>query len=111
MQVSQFLVAKQHHKLLGFGRIRKHASCDEFCSLGVISEEQNQGIGKQIIASIIQIHSQPLYLVCVIPHYFEPFGFKLVTDFPPPIQDKLNYCNESLSVPEEYVVMKLFEKE
>lgn len=109
LQVKQFLVAKHQNELVGFGRIRKHGTCDEFCSLGVIAQEQNHGIGKRITEAIIKIHTQPLYLVCIIPHYFEPFGFKVVFDFPSQMQDKLDYCTNSLAVPEDYVVMKLTE--
>jgi hypothetical protein len=33
----QFLVAKENNELVGFGRIRRHNGCDEFCSLGVLN--------------------------------------------------------------------------
>lgn len=108
LQQQQFLTAKKNDVLLGFGRIRKHEDCDEYCSLGVIPSEQGKGIGKMITEAIIRVSTQPIYLVCIIPAWFEPFGFRVVDDFPPKMQDKLDYCNEALAVPERYVVMKYF---
>ena len=106
LQQQQFLVAKdEQNKLIGFGRIRKHKGCDEFCSLGVIEEFRNSGVAKELVEARIRIATQPIYLVCIIPNYFEKLGFKIVQNFPIEIVDKLNYCKGELIVPEEYVVM------
>jgi N-acetylglutamate synthase-like GNAT family acetyltransferase len=102
----QFLVAKENDKLLGFARIRKHKSCDEFCSLGVLEDERFHGIAKQLTLAHISRATQPLYLVCIIPEYFEKLGFTIVNECPAEITDKLHYCTSELVVPEEYVVMK-----
>lgn len=99
------MVAKQNNILVGFGRIRKHNGCDEFCSVGVIDSKRGNGIAKALIEAKIKIATQPIYLVCIIPHYFEKFGFTIVEEYPPEINDKLHYCTSSLVVPEEYVVM------
>ena len=110
LQQKQFLVAKdEQNKLIGFGRIRKHNGCDEFCSLGVIESERFQGIAKELILAKIKIATQPIYLVCIIPNYFESLGFKIVNEYPPEIADKLNYCISELAVPEYYVVMKYYD--
>lgn len=108
LQAQQFLVAKKENALLGFGRIRKHPGCDEYCSLGILPNEQNKGMGKKITQAILLIATQPIYLVCIIPAWFKPFGFKVVKNYPSEIQNKLDYCNNALTVPEEYVVMKYF---
>ena len=106
MNCHQFLVAKKNDELIGFGRIRKHNGCDEFCSLGVLESKRFNGIAKLLIEARIKIATQPIYLVCIIPNYFEPLGFKTVEDYPPEMADKLNYCTSELVVPEKYVVMK-----
>ena len=103
---NQFLVAKQNNQLLGFGRIRKHNGCDEFCSLGVIEENRFNGIAKLLIEARIKIATQPIYLVCITPKYFEKLGFIVVDEFPDEMLDKLNYCTSELVVSEKYVVMK-----
>jgi len=106
LQVNQFLVAKQNNVLLGFGRIRKHVGCDEFCSLGVLKEKRFNGIAKLLIEARIKIATQPIYLVCITPKYFESLGFVVADKFPEEMTNKLNYCTAELAVPEKYVVMK-----
>lgn len=92
--------------MVGFGRIRNRENCCELCSLGVTEPERLKGIGKQLVQSLIKQAKQPLYLVCIIPAYFEPFGFDEVEEYPEAMQEKLNYCTSELVVPEKYVVMK-----
>lgn len=65
-----------------------------------------KGVGKRLVHALIQKTTKPLYLVCIIPTFFEPFGFIEVDEFPKAMQEKLNYCNSELIVSEKYVVMK-----
>ena len=104
--IQQFLVGKEDEELLGFGRIRVHGNCLELCSLGVIKPKRLQGIGKQLTKELVLKSQKPLYLVCIIPEFFLPFGFKVVSEYPEEMQEKLNYCSSELVVPETYVVMK-----
>ncbi len=106
LQSTQFLAAVSENALLGFGRIREYAACSELCSLGVVEPLRSKGIGSKLVQQLIRQAQQPLYLVCIIPGFFEPLGFKQALDYPPELAQKLDYCRESLSVPEEYVVMK-----
>ena len=98
-------MAKENKTLIGFGRIKKHKSCDEFCSLGVLEEKRFNGIGKMLIEARIKIATQPIYLVCINPDYFKKLGFIIVEKYPTEIAEKLNYCVSALTVPEKYVVM------
>lgn len=109
LEREQFLVAKYEDEILGFGRIRKHNGCDEFCSLGVVESKRFKGIAKALILARIAISTQPIYLVCIIPEFFESLGFEIVTEYPYVMQDKLDYCMSELTVPEPYVVMKYIE--
>lgn len=106
LQRNQFLAAKENGELFGFGRIRTHAGCAELCSLGVTEPKRMQGIGKQLVEQLILKAHQPLYLVCIIPEFFIPFGFQVVSEYPEAMADKLHYCTSELIVPEKYVVMK-----
>ena len=108
LHCNQFLVYKKNDELLGFGRIRKHNGCDEFCSLGVVESKRSTGIAKELILARLKIATQPVYLVCIIPEYFKPLGFEIVKDYPPEIANKLDYCTSELVVKEKYVVMKHF---
>jgi N-acetylglutamate synthase-like GNAT family acetyltransferase len=102
---TQFLAAASPEELIGFGRIREYGTCSELCSLGVLEPQRHKGMGSLLVQKLIQKTKQPLYLVCIIPEFFEPLGFKITTHYPPELQQKLDYCREALSVPEEYVVM------
>ena len=108
--VQQFAIAKLNDEILGFARIRKHKTCNEFCSLGVVEAYRQQGIAKALILDSVKQSYQPIYLCCIIPELFEPLGFKIVTSYPPEMLDKLNYCINELVVEEPYVVMKLSRK-
>lgn len=108
LKKEEFCAAVEQQELRGFGRLRQHPDCTELCSLGVITPHRNKGIGKAITAALIR--KQPyttIYLVCIIPHFFTPFGFKEVSSFPASIKEKLDYCTQSLPVPEPYVAMCL----
>lgn len=106
LQSTQFLAALSEDTLLGFGRIRNYDGCSELCSLGVVEPQRHKGIGSQLVQKLIQKAQLPLYLVCIIPEFFEPLGFKHTAEYPRELGEKLDYCREALSVPEEYVVMK-----
>jgi N-acetylglutamate synthase-like GNAT family acetyltransferase len=107
LQPEQFLIAIINDKLAGFGRIREYAECTEMCSMGVLPEFRNKGVAKELTKALIQKTVKPLYLVCIIPHFFENFNFKIVTTYPPELKNKLDYCTGELVVEETYVVMKL----
>jgi N-acetylglutamate synthase-like GNAT family acetyltransferase len=107
LQSSEFTAAFREDQLVGFGRLRKHPACLELCSLGVVASFRRQGIGKALVAELIRRADLDLYLVCIIPDFFAPFGFTIVETYPPELADKLRYCTSELAVPERYVVMKL----
>lgn len=107
LQREQFSAAFRQGKLVGFGRLREHAECVELCSLGVVAAERRKGIGKAVVAELIRRAPGDLYLVCIIPDFFHPFGFRIVEDYPSAISNKLNYCTSELVVPETYTAMLL----
>jgi N-acetylglutamate synthase-like GNAT family acetyltransferase len=107
LKQKEFLVAISNGNLLGFGRIREHEGFSEMCSLGIIENAREKGIGKLISMALIKKATQSIYLACIIPNYFKALGFKVCRKFPEGMQQKLDYCTDSLPVPENYVVMKL----
>ena len=106
LQINQFIVAKQDSILLGFARIRSHQLFNEYCSLGVIEKYRQHGVAKKITEAIINQSKLDVYLVCIIPEYFEKLGFKIETNYPHEMKNKLDYCKSALIVEENYVVMK-----
>ncbi len=107
LKQEEFTAAFRKDELVGFGRLREHSDCIELCSLGVVTEHRRQGIGKAIVSELIKRTNNSIHLVCIIPDFFIPFNFKIVTEYPFSIQDKLNYCTQELVVPETYVAMCL----
>lgn len=103
----QFIVALHDSELVGFGRLQEHTDCIELCSLGVVTSHRRQGIGKAIVTKLVERFSKNIYLVCIIPDFFIPFGFQEVKTFPISIQNKIEYCTSELIVPEAYVAMLL----
>lgn len=110
LKKEQFIVALSDNELIGFGRLREHTDCLELCSLGVVTSYRRQGIGKAIVTKLIENFSKNIYLVCIIPDFFIPFGFQKVEIFPVSIQNKIEYCTSELIVPEPYVAMLLSPK-
>lgn len=106
LKKEEFCIASANGQLLGFGRLRRHADCTELCSLGVIESHRHHRIGTAVTQELIKRAKETIYLVCIIPDFFTPFGFHVVSDFPASIQQKLDYCRDSLPVPETYVAMK-----
>ncbi|MCW3085692.1 MAG: hypothetical protein JWP12_3058 [Bacteroidetes bacterium] len=107
LQQQEFTAAYRDDELVGFGRLRLHADCTELCSLGVVTDHRKQGIGKAIVAELIRRAPAMLYLVCIIPDYFQPFGLVVVQNYPASIKNKLQYCTQELVVPELYTAMLL----
>ncbi|HLA57138.1 MAG TPA: GNAT family N-acetyltransferase [Puia sp.] len=105
LKQEEFVTVSIGVELIGFGRVREHPAFSEACSLGVIKPERLKGIGKHLMQAMIEKAMKELYLVCVIPSYFKPMGFVICKNFPPEMQEKLEYCTAHLSVDEEYVVM------
>ena len=103
---AQFLTLSHNSELLAFGRIREHEGVSEMCTLGVIEKVRKKGYGKLLVNALAKKAKQPVYLVCIIPAYFVPMGFRICKNYPDVIQKKLSYCKSNLSVEEEYVVMQ-----
>lgn len=109
LDFKEFLIVRYNKKLVGFGRIRRHTNCYELCSLGVVEPERHKGIGSALVKALVSLSLRPLYLVCIIPEFFEPLGFKTVNEYPAAMKDKLDYCTNELVVAEKYVVMRFYE--
>ncbi len=105
LKPEDFLIALMDDALVGFGRVREYADCSELCSLGVTEPHRCKGIGSALVQALAQKAQQPLYLVCIIPPFFEPLGFATCTHYPTAMQQKLDYCSSALPVAEAYVVM------
>lgn len=105
LKASEFLVLHINEQLAGFGRVRAYSNFYEMCSLGIITEQRQKGLGKLLVKALEQKATGPIYIVTIIPHYFTHFGFKICRHYPAEISNKLTYCEQGLPVEEKYVVM------
>lgn len=106
LKQEEFLTLHENGILIGFGRVREFPDFSEMCSLGIIPDHRNSGSGKTLFKALIKKAKKTMYLACIIPSYFEEFGFTICSSYPKEMQEKLNYCTQNLIVEEAYVVMK-----
>lgn len=110
LKQEEFLTLLKDKQLIGFGRVREYDGYSEMCSTGVIPEARNKGYGSKLLKALEEKATQPVYVVSVIPSFFEKLGFEICNNYPPAIKEKLNYCIHGLPVEEKYVVMKKIAK-
>jgi len=108
---NQFIVAIHNNKLAGFVRLRHHTDGDELCTLGVIEQYRGKGIGKALVEEVKKKSSGALYLVCIIPIFFDKLGFNVIeNNIPASMKRKWTRCTNDYVVEEEYCVMQLQNK-
>lgn len=73
----------------GFVRLVKKSDCTELATLGVVRQHRGKQIGSELIKYFQRKHPE-LYLVTVIPEYFQKLGFEFVEVFPESLEKKLN---------------------
>lgn len=89
-QKKQFWIAVNDlQNIIGFVRAFPKQDIIELATLGVVSAYQKKGVATQLIQTLQQ-HHQELFLVCVIPGFFEAFGFKRVIKIPFAMQSKVD---------------------
>ena len=106
MREEQFIIAKNSNDIIGFGRLKNHSGCTELCTLGVVTEYRGRGIGKALVNELIKkAEGKSIYVVCIIPAYFQKLGFEITEQFPDAIKRKHTLCTERFVVEEEYCIM------
>ncbi len=95
IQTKKFYIARVKTNLAGFGRIKTYGKVNEICSVGVLKEYRNIGLGKAIVKHLInKSHAKELWVVTKIPGYFEQFGFEISRNPPDELVGKTkNICN------------------
>jgi N-acetylglutamate synthase-like GNAT family acetyltransferase len=106
MDLSEFTIARKGKEIIGFGRLKRYDVCLEASTIGVIKEEQGKGIGSMIVNELLKRSTEDLYLICVIPAFFERFGFAEVNVFPDVLLKKCEFCHSFGYKKGEVFVMK-----
>lgn len=103
----RMLVLRVSGNLAGFGRMKFHPDCLEFCSLGVLPEYRNVGIGASIVEGMIRrAPAGMIHIATVVPGYFHRFGFRETDEIPPSLLRKIDVCAATCHS-EKVVVMRL----
>ncbi len=68
--------------VLGCGRLRPYSDFCELASLAVSSHVRAGGLGREIVNSLLERYSGPIYLICEngVVDFFRRFGFASILD-------------------------------
>ncbi|MCH7997542.1 MAG: GNAT family N-acetyltransferase, partial [Chloroflexi bacterium] len=78
LDVQEFLVAEDADgAILACGRLRPYPDFCEMASLAVNRSARTQGLGRAIVAGLLDLFPGKIYLVCEdqVVEFFRPFGF------------------------------------
>ena len=81
LNVQEFLVADDAvGAILGCGRLRPYPDFCELASLAVNQSVRTQGVGRAIVAGLLELYAGEIYLVCEdqVVEFFRRFGFRLI---------------------------------
>jgi len=94
MEGDAFWVAAEGQKIVGACGLKKHLDCQELCSLGVAEAFRQKGLGKKLVAALLEASSGDVYLTTIIPDYFEKLGFRRADRVPPSLVKPEDWCGE-----------------
>ena len=102
----QFKILLYEGKLAAFGRIKEHKDSIELCTVGVVEKYRGKRLGEELVKRFLSEIKQEVYLVTVIPSFFNRLGFKEAKKYPASIREKCDRCGNKYHVDESYVVMR-----
>lgn len=91
LKAEQFIVLRREGSIVAFGRIKPYGrDVYELGCVAVVEEERRRGLGKQVVHELIRrFPVADVYITTDLPSYFEPLGFRRITDGPPEILAKI----------------------
>ena len=98
LRKDQFVVAEDHDgTILGCARLRPYHDICELASVAVRDGLRARGVGREMVARLLDRHPGPMYLICEDQtlDFFRRFGFDLTTPADPPaaLAPKWRRCN------------------
>jgi len=94
LQWQRFLVAEDEMGIVGVGQIRPHRDARELSSLVVREDQRGNGIGEQLVNTLITQSPGTLYLFCrsQLESYYARFGFRAISVKEAPPSLRLRYA-------------------
>jgi N-acetylglutamate synthase-like GNAT family acetyltransferase len=89
IQRSQFRIALEGDKIIGFIRLKKKKSLLEIATLGVVKAYRKKGVGNLLLSYYADKYTN-LHLLTCTPNYFLKQGFKIVVGVPDCLKSKFN---------------------
>jgi len=93
MEEDDFWVAAEGKRVVGACGLKKHPDCQEICSLGVAEGFRKKGLGKRLVAALLEASAGDIYLTTIIPDYFEKLGFQRADRVPPSLLKPEEWCS------------------
>ena len=101
-----YTVAKINSQIVGFVREKTHDDSVELSTLGVMPDYQNKSIGRLLIKDFIEKTSATtIYIVTVIPNYFEKAGFRSTCNYPISLKEKKEDCKNTCNTSQVSVML------
>ena len=96
LNASEFLVGEDAGgAIIGCGRLRRYPGFREMASLVVDQSVRAQGLGRALVAGLLELDPGKIYLVCEdrLVEFFQSFGFSLfpAEDMPGGLRPKWRY--------------------
>ena len=82
MEDDAFWVAEDNGRIVGVCGFKRHPDCHELYALGVEESERGQGIGGDLVRTLVRDVKGDIYLATVTPGFFERVGFSRTSEFP-----------------------------
>jgi len=84
----RFLIIEEQGQVIGIGQIKQHGDGSrELASIAVVPSHHGQGVGTQIIETLLADETGTLYLMCApaLEAYYQRFGFQTIArrEMPP----------------------------
>lgn len=92
MENDAFWIAEDNGRIGGICGLKRHPDCLELVALGVEESRRGQGIGGDLVRTLIREAKTDIYLATIIPGFFERLGFSRTSEFPPSMIKSAEWC-------------------
>ena len=89
LEATQFLVAEEQGRLVGFGRLKPYPDAVELGCLGVVPERRGSGVARQLVEHLLSHVQGEVYVTTDLPALGRKLGFEETKEAPASILEKV----------------------